>query len=82
MQVGVSPAWVSADAVEADHAAAFVGKLQGLCSAHSLKERIQVSLQLGHERVIIATSEETEKVMHAGVRTKITQPSILNFKKN
>lgn len=65
MQVGVSPAWVPADAVQADHAAAFVGELQGLRSAHGLEERVQVALQLGHEGVVVATPEETEKVMHA-----------------
>ncbi|TNN81217.1 hypothetical protein EYF80_008551 [Liparis tanakae] len=65
MQVGVSPARVSADAVQADHAAAFVGELQGLCSAHRLEERIQIPLQLGHEGIVISTSEGTEKGTHA-----------------
>lgn len=60
MQVGVSPAWVSSDAVQAYHAVAFVWYLQRLCSAHGLEERIQVSLQLGHKSIIIATSAKTE----------------------
>lgn len=65
MQVGVSPARVSADAVQADHAVAFVGELQCLCPTHGLEERIQVPLQLGHEGVIVATSADTERVMQA-----------------
>ena len=65
VQVGVPPAGVSAEAVQADHAAAFVGELQGLCSAHGLEKGIQVPLQLGHEGVIVASSEGTEEVMHA-----------------
>lgn len=82
MQVGVSPARVSADAVQADHAVALVGELQRLCPAHGLEERVQVPLQLGHEGVIIATSEETETVIQAcwDQDKKNTQPSILNFK--
>lgn len=64
MQVGVPPTRVSTNAVQTDHAAAFVGKLQGLRSAHGLEERIQVPLQLGHEGVIIAASEETNKIIN------------------
>lgn len=63
MQVGISPAWVSTDAVQTDHAVALAGELQRLSPAHSLEERIQVSFQLGHEGIIIATSEETEKAI-------------------
>lgn len=59
MQVGVSPARVSSNAVQAHHAAAFVGNLQSLCAAHGLEERVQGSFQLGHEGLIIATPEET-----------------------
>lgn len=60
MQVGVSPARVSSDAIQADHAASLVGNLQGLRSAHGLEERIQVPLQLCHEGIIIASSIETD----------------------
>lgn len=70
MQVGVSPTGVSSDAVQAHHAAAFVRDLQGLSSAHGLKERIQVSLQLGHESVIVATSGERHKLLYVKKKDK------------
>lgn len=61
VQVGISPAWVSADAVQAHHAVALVGEVQRLRSTHGLEERVEVAFQLRHEGVVVAAPEETAR---------------------
>lgn len=61
VQVRVSPARVSADAVQAHHAVALVGEVQRLRSTHGLEKRVEVALQLRHKGVVVAAPEETAR---------------------